>query len=196
VFCSNLENLLGHAAWGLVHLLQHPEHLRPIHEEVDRVLGKDTSLDWGALSKLVRLEWALKETERLAPHTPLLARQVKRACDIGGHRVPQGALVFVSPSLSHRLPDVFPDPDRYDPERFSPDRAESLAPYSLIGFGGGQHRCLGAHFSYAHAKTILGLFLRRYTASLKERAPARDTAPFTNRPVRPCFVRYQRREQA
>jgi len=51
--------------------------------------------------------------------------------------VKAGDLVAVSPAVSNRDPDCFPDPDRFDPERYSDDRREDARnPWSWISFGG------------------------------------------------------------
>ncbi len=61
----------------------------------------------------------------------------------------QGHTCAASPNFNHMLPQVFNKPDKYDPERFAPPREEDKAkPFSLIGFGGGRHACLGTNFAY------------------------------------------------
>ena len=51
-------------------------------------------------------------------HPPLvvLMRMVLRDFAYGDCVVPAGELALVSPAVSHRLPEVFRDPDRYDPD--------------------------------------------------------------------------------
>ena len=88
--------------------------------------------------------------------------------------VPAGELALVSPALSHRLPEVFRDADRYDPDRFGPARQEDrVAKYSLIAFGGGRHRCIGSTFAYQQIKVIWSALLQRFdftTSSCATRA--------------------------
>ena len=58
-----------------------------------------------------------------------------------------------SPAFSHRLPEVFKQPDDFQPERYKAPREEDKAiPYSYIGFGGGRHGCLGQNFAYLQIK--------------------------------------------
>ncbi len=49
-----------------------------------------------------------------------LMRKVLSDLDYRGFHLPAGTMAMVSPALSHRLPTVFHDPERYDPERFAP----------------------------------------------------------------------------
>ena len=101
--------------------------------------------------------------------------------------------MFAAPSISHRMPHVFPEPDRYVPERFSPDRAESRPPHSLIGFGGGVHRCAGVNFAYLEMKVALSLLFQHYEFSLLNPDPQPVAGAATKWPASPCRVSYQRR---
>ncbi len=189
------ENTTGHTSWALINLLQNPDYLASVLEEQEAVLGAQPALDLATLRKLDHLEWALKETERLQSSIRFIVRYTTADYDLGGYRVPRGWLTMIAPSVSHRLPQVFADPDRYDPDRFAPGRGEDRkAPNSLIGFGGGLHRCLGVHFAYASMKVILTLLLQRYTLELVDPFPQSVPGPAINRPQKPCLVRYHRRQ--
>jgi cytochrome P450 len=67
-----------------------------------------------------------------------------------------------SPFLTHRHPDYWPDPSRFDPDRFSPEVSKSRPPYSFVPFGGGPRICLGAAFAQVEAKVILARILQHF----------------------------------
>ena len=46
----------------------------------------------------------------------MLMRKVMFDFHYKGWTVPAGKLVAASPAVSNRMPECFPDPDRYDPE--------------------------------------------------------------------------------
>jgi sterol 14-demethylase len=101
---------------------------------------------------------------------------------------------MVSPAVSHRLPEVFTDPDRYDPDRFAPGRAEHRkAKFSIITFGGGKHGCIGLTFAYLQVKAIWSVFLRRFDLELIDLNPQPNWTTFVVGPRQPCRVRYRRR---
>jgi sterol 14alpha-demethylase len=187
------ETTAGHVSWGLANLLEQPDYLQSVRAQQAEVLGDSEDLDAEKLQRLKRIEWALKETERLNPVAYILMRKAAQDFDLSGYRIRKGSLVFVVPTLSHRLPEVFRSPDRYDPERFSPERAEDKRPYSLIGFGGGVHRCAGVNFAYQEMKVILTLLLARYDLELIDRNPQPVAGARTKWPQSPCRVRYQLR---
>ena len=114
-----------------------------------------------------------------------------------GYVVPAGTLVMISPAVSHRIPQVFRDPDAYDPDRFGPDRAEDRrSPGALIGFGGGKHRCIGVAFAYQQVKIIWTMLLRRFELDLLQRPNPPDYSTFVPGPRQPCRVHYRRRRRS
>jgi sterol 14-demethylase len=190
------ETTAGHIGWGLADLLQHPDYLRSVLAEQSPILAEvedPAKLDMEQFKRLKRIEWSLKETERLHPVAMLIPRLATQELDVAGYRIDKGTLVFLCPAVAHRLPELFARPHAYDPERFSPERAEDKQSHSLVGFGGGTHRCVGAHFAALEMKIILTLLLDRYDLELiDEPRPIGGRAP-AGRPASPCRVRYRRR---
>jgi len=137
-------------AWVIHHLLAHPAHLARARAEVDEV-GDD-------VERLVFLDAVIKETLRLTPIIPLVARRVARATTIGGHALPAGAVAAAAIYLVHRRPDLWPDPARFDPARFL---GKKLDPTHYFPFGGGTRRCLGMAFATFEMKIVLAAILAR-----------------------------------
>ncbi len=188
------ETTAGHISWGLADLLRHPDYLESVLAQQSAVLGDRTELGYEHLPRLKRMEWALKETERLNPVAYVLMRTAQEDIELSGYRIPKGSSVFLSPTLSHRLPEVWTLPELYDPERFGPERAEDKLPYSLIGFGGGTHRCAGVNFAYQEMKVILTMLLQRYELKLIDESPQPVAGARTKWPKSPCRVQYRLRK--
>ena len=140
---------------------RHPEWHERLLAEQRRVVG-DGELRLEHLRDLRDLECVLSEVERLWPPISLCQRGVVEEVEFGGYRLPPGTLVIYSPWVTHRLPDVFPEPERFDPERFAPPRDEGRTPYALVGFGGGPRLCIGQAFSQLEMKIVASLLLRKY----------------------------------
>ena len=188
------ETTAGHISWALIDLLQHPDYLQTAIDEQDALIGDNHDLTMADVRQLPRIDWAVKETERLHPVAYILMRTAAEYIELEGFHITKGTQVFAAPSVSHRMPDVFPDPDRYVPERFSPDRDESRNQHSLIGFGGGVHRCAGVNFAYLEMKAVLTLLLQHYEFSLLDANPQPVSGAMTKWPASPCRVQYQRRQ--
>lgn len=192
------ETTAGHVSWALIDLLQHPEALERVRAEQravldGAVLDGTADPDLKQLNGLSYLDRALHETERLHPVAFTLARSAAETFSYQGYEIPKGSMIFVSPAVSHRLPEVYPDPDSFRPERFEADPQGMRA---LVGFGGGVHRCLGVHFAYLEMKLIVTMLLRDYDLELVDPDPQPVPGTKTKWPQSPCRVRYRRRVTA
>jgi len=67
----------------------------------------------------------------------------------------------VSPWSTHRHPDFWPDPERFDPSRFLGEHDRPR--YAWFPFGGGPRGCVGEHFAMLEATTLLGALLHRFS---------------------------------
>ncbi len=145
-----------------LHLLaRHPEEQQRVREEIDRVLGERTPTA-ADLDRLPYLTQALKESMRLYPAAPVVSRRAVAATEIGGYRIPAGADVLVAPWVTHRSPELWEDPERFDPRRFAPEREAERHRYAWFPFGGGPRACIGQHFSMLESVLALAVLLRTY----------------------------------
>ncbi|MET9950128.1 cytochrome P450 [Streptomyces sp. NPDC006339] len=145
-----------------LHLLaRHPEEQKRAHEELDRVLAGRTP-DAADLDALPHLTRVLKEAMRLFPAAPAIGRRAVAATEIGGHTIPAGADVIVSPWVTHRHPRYWDDPERFDPDRFTPEAEAARPRYAWFPFGGGPRACIGQHFSMLESGIALAMILQSY----------------------------------
>ena len=63
--------------------------------------------------------------------------------------------------LTHRRPELYPDPTAFRPERFLGDGAPDG--YAWIPFGGGIRRCVGAAFAAMEMSEVLRAVAARVT---------------------------------
>lgn len=151
----------------LYELARHPAALQKLLDEQDRVLAGRTptaaDLTGGTLPEL---EMVLDETLRLYPAAWVGPRRNVESFEFGGHTVPAGSYVNYSSWASHRLPDVWPEPEAFVPERFSPAAKAALPKGAYIPFGGGSRTCIGMRFGQLEIKTIVTLLLQRHRLEL------------------------------
>jgi sterol 14-demethylase len=182
-------------AWTLLELLQNPESLRRCVEEIDRVFGGGKPVTHAALRELNFVENAVKEGLRMHPPLFLLVRVAKQDFVYKNYFIAKGSWVLISPTVSHRLPDVFRDPDQFDPDRYAPPREEDKRDFAYIAFGGGRHKCLGNAFAILQIKAILAMLLGQYDFELGGDPIDSNFAGLVVSPKEPCRVRYRRRAQ-
>lgn len=148
-------------------LALHPDVLERARAEQRQF---DQELTFEQLTAMPYLDHVLLEVGRLRPPAKNGFRSVKKAFEFGGYRIPAGWRVIYRTMETHRDPQLFRDPERFDPDRFGPDRAEQKQhAFSLITFGGGSRLCLGQAFAQMELKVIAAQLLRRYRWSWRGR---------------------------
>jgi sterol 14-demethylase len=153
----------GTAAWTLIELLRDPATMAEVVEEIDGLFDEGGSVTFQALREIPVLDACIKEALRLHPPLILLLRVAQEDLEVEGFTIRKGDLVAATPAVSNRLPEHFPDPDRYDPTRYLDPRNEDRGnPWAWIPFGGGKHRCVGAAFAQMQLKAIFLVLLRRF----------------------------------
>jgi cytochrome P450 len=156
--------------------------------EESRALAGPLGLD--ALRALEPLRWAIAETLRLHPPLVVIPRRTVAEVEFAGYRLPPGTSVAVMPAYTHRMPEYWTEPERFDPERFTEARAEDRrVPFSYVPFGAGMHLCLGMFFAEVQARLVAHHVLRRFRWSVDPgyRAPYRQVpiqAPTDGLPLR------------
>jgi sterol 14-demethylase len=161
----------GTAAWTLIELLRDPGTMAKVVEEVDGLFDEGGSVSFQALREIPVLDACIKEALRLHPPLILLLRVAQEDLEINGFTIRKGDLVAATPAVSNRLPEHFPEPDRYDPSRYLDPRNEDRSnPWAWIPFGGGKHRCVGAAFAQMQLKAIFLVLLRRFRFEMAQPA--------------------------
>ena len=152
----------------LYELARHPAALAKLLEEQDRVLAgrTPTAAELMGGEVLPELEMVLDETLRLYPAAWVGPRRAVETFEFGGHHVPADAYVYYSSWASHRLPDVWPEPEAFVPERFAPEAKAKLPKGAYIPFGGGSRTCIGMRFGQLEIRTIVTLLLQRFRLEL------------------------------
>lgn len=186
----------GTATWLLIELAKKPEYLQRILDELDRLFGVDGEVTFQSLREIPQLENAIKEVLRLHPPLIFLIRKVMRDLHFKNYTIKAGKYVCTSPRVSHRIAEIFPEPEKFDPDRYTSERNEDSIPFSWIAFGGGKHKCTGNAFAMLQLKAIFSILLRRYTFELVDPAEsyADDFTKMVVQPGEPCKVRYRKRQ--
>jgi len=87
-----------------------------------------------------------------ADRGPLLRPGGFRNCGFGGYPIPAGSTIYVSLCAVHRLPELWPDPHRFDPERFAPEPCAARPRFAFIPFAAGHRNCVGGSMAMTELK--------------------------------------------
>jgi cytochrome P450 len=168
-------------AWTCWLLARHPGVAAAVAAEVRDVLGgRRPAFDDVARLRLTRM--AIEEAMRLYPPVWGIGRQAIGEDRIGGHRLPAGAVVNVSPWVTHRHPAFWPEPERFEPARFAPDAVASRPRFAYFPFGGGPRQCIGESFALLEAQLVLAMVVQRFHLAL---LPGHTVEPEVHLTLRP-----------
>jgi retinoid hydroxylase len=148
-------------------LTRNPGVLERLNAEIDTVLEGRAPTTADLLDGLPYLNKVVDETLRLYPPVWFGPRMSVAPFEFGGYRIPAGVHIIHSSWVTHRLPDVFPNPEAFLPERFAPEQRRLLAPGAYIPFGGGQRVCIGKRFGQLVVKAVTTRVLQARSPELK-----------------------------
>ena len=146
-FLIGLDTAAATCAFMLYALLKQPQIMRRATAEADAFFAADGSVS--GPDKLDVLRRAALETLRLYPPAPAAMRTSANSFDFAGCRIPANRAVLAANAAPHFLPELFPDPYRFDIDRYLPPREEHKQRCAYAPFGAGGRRGIGAGFAEA-----------------------------------------------
>jgi len=169
--------LIGHAAvlfgaahlttahsmtWTLFLLAQHPQYMRELaHELAEKLQGRAPAME--EMEQLPVLDRIIKESMRILPASAYSQRITAMPTELGPYQLAAGTLMIFSQFVTHRMPALFPDP-----ERFLPDRWKTIEPnpYAYLPFATGPRMCLGGPLALVIIKVVLPMLLQKFRLQL------------------------------
>ncbi|HEV7506857.1 MAG TPA: cytochrome P450 [Thermoanaerobaculia bacterium] len=149
------------ATWTWFMLSRQPEADERVRAEIAEVVG-DRPAEFKDVAGLVYTRMVIEETLRLYPPSWGFGRFVIGDDEIGGYRIPAGSVVTLSPWVTHRRPELWTEPDRFDPERFNPARSGERSRFAYYPFGGGPRVCIARDMALMELPLILATVAQRY----------------------------------
>ena len=160
------ETTSGLMSFTLYFLMNHPEVLAKAYEEVDRVFGRDISVQptLKQVNQLTYVNQILLESLRLWPTAPAFSVYPYEDEIIGGkYKLKKRTFTTVLTLMLHRDKSVWGEnAELFDPENFSRDAVASRPVNAYKPFGNGQRACIGRQFAMQEAVLVIGMILQRF----------------------------------
>ncbi|XP_035735155.1 cytochrome P450 4C1-like [Vespa mandarinia] len=150
-------------SWALFCLGNNENIQDKVHEELDYIFGdSNESATTKEISQLKYLDRVIKEALRLYPSAPNFLRKLSEDVKIDDYIIPKGCTVSLSSFCTHRHPNIWPDPNKFNPDRFLSENSKNRHPYSYIPFSAGPRNCLGQKYALLEEKFVLVAILRKW----------------------------------
>lgn len=168
--------------WTFVLLSQNPIVEKKLATELAKVTeGRPPTLE--DIGRHEYLRNVILEAMRLYPPGWLISRTALNDHEIGGYYIPAKSTILVSPYVTHRSPQWWPNPDAFDPDRFEDSDAAVQRPaYAYFPFGGGPRKCVGEEFAMIELPLVVATIVQRYRTQLVEGGTVEPYVSFTLRP--------------
>ncbi|BCS23630.1 uncharacterized protein APUU_40074A [Aspergillus puulaauensis] len=159
------------AAFACDQLARYPRALEALQRELIDTFPDKDNIDERQMLSLQYLEGVIYETMRLYPMIPgPLERHLGEWIEVDGMKVSPGVIASTAAYDQGRLPDVFPEPEKWRPERWL--QATDRMKFNWIPFGHGCRSCPGSNLALTELKYILGTLFRRFRVQLPEGYPS------------------------
>ncbi|MGK5543174.1 cytochrome P450 [Streptomyces sp. URMC 127] len=172
LFVAGSESSALTLTWLWVALQEHPGVVAELRREADDVLAGGPPRR-EHVRELVLTRRVLAEVCRLYTVAWAVPRTAAAEDVIGGVRVPAGTTLVLSPYLTHRLPEFWEHPLRFDPDRFTEERVRNRHPLAYLPFGDGPHQCVGQSFFLQEAALVVATMLTRFHIAVAGRVVPR-----------------------
>jgi cytochrome P450 len=162
-FAASYETTANAMTWTLFLLAQHPRVARDLLDELAAVFG-GAPPTVETLARAPLLEAVVKESLRILPPVPYTIRVARyRQTPIGPYVMLRGDRVILSHYVTHHLPDLYANPERFDPLRWL---TLKRGPYEFLPFSAGPRLCIGYSFAMQALKLSTAMILQRYRFSV------------------------------
>uniref|UniRef100_A0A1I8MHK6 Cytochrome P450 n=1 Tax=Musca domestica TaxID=7370 RepID=A0A1I8MHK6_MUSDO len=172
LFSGAFETTSSSIYFTVLMLAMHPEVQSKLFSEIcERFPENDDGnmeVTYEHLSQLPYLDMVLKETLRLFPVVPQIARQVSggNVRLSNGVVLPEGLNVMLNIFLLHRDPQIWgPKANTFNPDNFLPCNVEQRHPYTYMPFSKGTRTCIGMRYAEMSLKVTMAKIIKRYKFS-------------------------------
>jgi cytochrome P450 len=178
---AGYETTANSLSWTCYLLARNHEALDQVRREL-RTTCQDRIPMVSDLPALPYTRMVIEESLRLYPPAWIMGRRALGRDRLGEVEIEEGSVVAVSPYITHRREDYFPDPERFDPERFTWERCEIRKPFAYIPFGGGRRLCIGHNMAMLEAQLVVATIAPRFDIRLVDDRPVEPERKFVLRP--------------
>ncbi|XP_014611163.1 PREDICTED: cytochrome P450 4C1-like, partial [Polistes canadensis] len=198
IVLAGSETTAGTLKFLFLMLASFPDIQQQAYEELYDIYGSsdtnDVPITLEDINKMKYLERVIKETLRLFPAVPFIARTLSSDTEVDENLViPKNCTVVFSMFTLHRKENYWREPLRFNPDRFLPGNFNQK--YFLL-FSSGKRGCIGEKFAMIEMKAIAATVLRKFDVRMDNPVSVENVnlkIGIALKPAEPIFLRFNKR---
>ncbi|XP_058797260.1 cytochrome P450 4C1-like [Phymastichus coffea] len=188
----------GHETTGmalmftLILLAEHNEIQDKVRAEIKSIINKnECNIKTTDTQELCYLERCIKESLRIFPPVHTVTRLLEEDACIRGYNIPKGTEIGCFIVDTHRDPNFWPEPMRYDPDRFISENTQGRHPFSYVPFSAGPRNCIAQKFAMLELKSTLAHILHNFKLEpVTKSSDIKLILGIIARPSKPVYVKF------
>ncbi|XP_072286143.1 cytochrome P450 2G1-like [Pyxicephalus adspersus] len=188
LFLAATETLSSTLRHALLILLKYPEVQAKLHEEIDRVIGRERIPNMDDKPNMPYTQAVIQEVQRFSDIGPFnVPHMVTKDTEFRGYHIPKGTDVYFLLCTVHRDPTQFATPYKFNPNHFLDDNGKFKKNDANMPFSAGKRMCPGESMARMELFIFLTTILQNFTLSCNMEISDADVAPkltgFLNTPI-------------